>query len=43
MNLKTCVTFSETDKVKKYEMVESKGNDMDVKSHGLLTKAQFCN
>ena len=37
MNLKTPITFSETGKVQKYEMMESQGNEMGVK--GLILQS----
>ena len=41
MNLKTPVTFSETGKVKKNEMMESQGNEMDVKALAYLQRPNF--
>ena len=38
MNLKTPITFSETGKVKKYEMIQSQGNKMDVKALAYLQR-----
>ena len=38
MNLNTPITFSETGKVKKYEMIQSQGNEMDVKALAYLQR-----